>query len=193
MLDLGCGTGVDAASLSALGFRVEAIDASSAMVMQARARGVAARTADLTDFAGRYDGALSNFGALNCLPDLAPLGERLAAVLPVGRYAVLVVLSRRCFVERLALMARIRRNRRRDGPVEVDGATVSVRYLDAGTVTAELGSAFRLVREEALGALVAPPDLGGRPGRRSELEPWLARLPLLRSQGDHTMLVFRRR
>ena len=42
VLDLGCGTGEDAAHLMARGVSVRAVDASPAMVAQARARGVAA-------------------------------------------------------------------------------------------------------------------------------------------------------
>ncbi|MEM7321488.1 MAG: methyltransferase domain-containing protein [Actinomycetota bacterium] len=41
VLDIGCGTGIDAARLSAAGHRVVAIDASGEMVVRTRSRGVA--------------------------------------------------------------------------------------------------------------------------------------------------------
>jgi SAM-dependent methyltransferase len=193
--DLGCGPGLDASVLLALGYRVVAADASPGMVAEARARGVDARVGDLADppVEGPLDGALSDFGALNCLPSLAPFGAALADRLAPGAHAVLVVMGRHCVAESLALLARGRRPRRRDGPMAMGSRTVTVRYLTAGQVRDEIGPAFVLARVEALGALVAPPDLGGRVGRRARLEPFVARLPLLREAGDHTLLVFRRR
>ena len=56
ILDLGCGTGEDAAHLMARGVSVRAVDASPAMVARAKARGVAAevlRAEDLGLLCGR--------------------------------------------------------------------------------------------------------------------------------------------
>src|SRR5690606_1446995 len=80
VLDLGCGTGEDAVHLAGGGRRVVAIDASPAMVAQARAKAIARGVADrvdvrelpierLDDLAepAPFDAVLSNFGALNCV------------------------------------------------------------------------------------------------------------------------------
>lgn len=196
VLDVGCGPGLDAEVLLGLGYGVVGVDASPAMVARARARGVDARVLDmacLDRLEGVYDGALSDFGAVNCLPSLRPLGEGLAARLRPGAPVILVPMGPRCLAEDLALLARGRRPRRRDGPVRVGRAEVPVRYLSARRVVDELGPAFALESARALGALVPPPDLGGRPGRRARLEPVVAGWPLLRELGDHTLLVLRRR
>lgn len=197
VLDLGCGPGLDASALDALGYRVTAIDASEGMVQVARGRGVAARRHDLADVGalaseGPFDGALSNFGAINCLPGLAAFGAGLADCLRPGAPAILVPMGRACLAESIALL-RSGRRPRRGRSVRVGPHDVPVRYLGAREVAAELGGAFRLERVEALGALMAPPDLGGLPGWRTAIEPLVARLPLIRERGDHTILLFRRR
>jgi len=92
VLDAGCGTGEDALHLMARGVQVDAIDASIEMVRIARQRGVATRRLrieDLNELEGPYDGALSNFGALNCVADLPACGVQLARLVrPGGKLAV---------------------------------------------------------------------------------------------------------
>ena len=53
ILDIGCGTGEDAAHLVARGVAVHAIDASLAMVARASARGVAAQVGKAEDLVGQ--------------------------------------------------------------------------------------------------------------------------------------------
>src|ERR1035438_1269767 len=77
VLDIGCGTGEDAAHLRTRGVLVYGIDASWAMVERARARGVRAEVGQIEDLTRAssarldklkhvpLDGAISNFGALN--------------------------------------------------------------------------------------------------------------------------------
>ncbi|MDP2316030.1 MAG: methyltransferase domain-containing protein [Pseudomonadota bacterium] len=197
VLDLGCGAGLDAAVLEAMGHPVVAVDASAGMVAEARTRARDARRGDLAALEplvpdGPFDGALSNFGALNCLADLDGFARGLAALLRPGAHAVLVVINRWCPAEDLTLLARFRRPRRHVRTVDVEGMPVALRYLGGREVERAL-PAFEPVHREALGALVAPPDLGGRPGRRTRLEPWIAGWPVIRDLGDHSLVVLRRR
>ena len=195
ILDVGCGPGTDAVLLRALGHTVVAIDASARMVDEALGRGVDARVLDASDVGrleGPFDGALSDFGALNCLPDLRPFGAGLARILRPGAVAILVVMGPRCLAESLALLSRGRAPRRGRPSVPVEGLDVPVRWLGPSQVADELGGAFRLLSVEALGALMPPPDLGGRPGLRARIEPWVARWPGVRDNGDHLMLTLRR-
>jgi SAM-dependent methyltransferase len=197
ILDLGCGAGLDAAVLEALGHAVVAVDASPGMVAEARRRAADVRQGDLDALdpllaEAPFDGALSNFGAINCLADLSGFGRSLAALLRPGAHAVLVVINRWCPAEDLALLARGRRPRRHVSTVDVAGHAVALRYLAGADVVRALPG-FDVVHREALGALMPPPDLGGRPGRRARVEPWVAGWPLLRDLGDHSLLVLRRR
>jgi len=79
VLEIGCGTGEDAIRLAGRGVRVLAIDASPAMVRIATEKARSQGCSDRIEFrclpmedldslraAERFDGTLSNFGALNC-------------------------------------------------------------------------------------------------------------------------------
>lgn len=196
VLDLGCGPGLDAAALEALGHAVLAIDASDGMVAEARRRASDVRQGDLDALEpflpeAPFDGALSNFGAINCLSELSAFGRGLTALLRPGAHAVLVVINRWCLAEDLALLAGLHRPRRHVAAVRVAGHAVPLRYLSGADIVRAL-PAFRVVHREALGALVPPPNLGGRPGRRTRLEPLLAGWPLVRDLGDHSLVVMRR-
>src|SRR5271170_101298 len=89
LLEIGGGTGLDALWLTELGRRVFLTDASPAMVRIARRR-LGSRTAvlpaeriDELDEAP-FDGAFSNFAALNCVGDLAPVARGLARLVRPG-------------------------------------------------------------------------------------------------------------
>lgn len=104
VLELGCGTGEDAAFLGGRGVRITATDASPAMLAIARAKtaalpNVVVRLLDLNnlpDDAARYDGAFANFGVLNCVGDMGALVAWLAARLPRGSMAAFAVMSPLC-------------------------------------------------------------------------------------------------
>src|SRR5690606_11984021 len=110
LLELGGGTGEDAVFLAAHERRVLLTDGAPRMVAEAAARAqragltgrIETRTLLLEEveaFArerrraegARFDGAYSNFAALNCVPDLTPIARGLAMLLRPGASAVLVL------------------------------------------------------------------------------------------------------
>jgi ubiquinone/menaquinone biosynthesis C-methylase UbiE len=99
VLDLGCGTGDDAVHLMSNDVKTLGVDSAPGMVEIARTRGVDARLLAIEDLAvldGEFDGAISNFGALNCVANLDALSEALARLVgPQGKLA-LCVMSRYC-------------------------------------------------------------------------------------------------
>ena len=105
ILDVGCGTGEDAAHLAARGLSVYATDASPAMIQVAAARGgftVAVRSAEeLAQIDGPFDGAISNFGALNCVEDLPAVARSLAGLVRPGGSLAICILGRFCAWETL--------------------------------------------------------------------------------------------
>lgn len=198
--DLGLGTGADAVCLLAAGFAVAGIDASPGMVAVARSRGVSAsfgRMDEASALLGRgFDTVLSNFGMLNCLTTaeaLAAFGRELSHLLRPGGTAVLVWMSRHCPADSVARLLHLQRPRRGRPFAQVSGVRIPIAWWSVQDVQRVLEPDFSVISVEAIGLLDPPPDVGGRPGRRTTFEPWIAALPGVRHLGDHTLMVVGRR
>ena len=109
LIDLGCGTGLDAIRMALRGHHVTATDWSPPMVRRTsdraerehmtdrvRAVAVGAHELHLMDGEGVYDGAYSNLGPLNCVPDLADVSRECARLLRPGGALVFTVIGRLC-------------------------------------------------------------------------------------------------
>lgn len=107
LLDIGCGTGEDAIHLARLGHRVVATDASLQMVRMASRKADRAGCAQHIRFlwapmerlglelrGEKFDGVYSNFGAINCAPDLVTLARELAPLLRPGAPLAWVLMGR---------------------------------------------------------------------------------------------------
>ena len=218
VLDLGCGTGLDAVSLAQGGYRVTAIDWSPEMVRRTQERAtrsgldhvLAVHQLGIHELDAlprtEFDAAYSDLGALNCVPDLAAASESIARKLRPGGTLVASVIGRVCPWE-LALFA-LRRQWRRarlraakgSVPVPLNGRTVWTSYYRP----AEFGSAFQsagftLDSLRGLGLLVPPPYMLAFAQRHPRavallqtLEDRVAEWPGLRQWGDHFLIVMRR-
>jgi len=218
LLDLGCGTGIDAVHLAALGYRVVAIDASPQMVARTRARaeeeGVTERVTALElgiealeRLSGEvFDAIYSDLGALNCVPDLRPVAVRCATLLPAGGLLVASVMGRLCPWELAYYLARgdLRRARVRLAsgavPVSLNDGTVWTRYYRPKEFLDKFRGSFSAEATCALGLFSPPPYLVGfhrrlRPASRGLwwLDARLGAFPLLRDAGDHFLMVLRKR
>ena len=211
LLEIGGGTGEDAAWLTARGRHVLLTDPSPTMVaMAGRKIGrdhvmvLAAEQLDrLADEGKRFDGAYSNFAALNCVADLAPVGESLARLVRPGGKAMLVVFGRVSPGEMVVEMARGRlrnvlRRFRRTAAATLVGRPFTVSYHRGRDIRGALTPWFRPVERRAIGLFVPP----------SAAEPWISRFPQLVALmekadrlferpffflGDHVLYVFERR
>jgi SAM-dependent methyltransferase len=155
VLDLGCGIGDDALHLAARGIEVDAVDASARMVEIAASRGVAARVLVIEDLAraeGVYAGALSNFGAFNCIADLRSVARDLARLLAPGAPLVVCLMGRFCRRETtraIAALDFVRAVRRWRGRTHWRG--MEVRYWSARHIRTAFAADFDLIQREPIG------------------------------------------
>jgi len=215
VLDLGCGPGTDLEAIGRLGCTVTAIDWSPAMIEQARQRVRAARLEPAVEVRhlgiqqldrlapSAFDVAYSNFGPLNCVPDLRATATMIADRLRPGGVLVASVIGRVCPWEIgcYALRGNWRRLRIRFArdlvAVPLEGQTVWMRYETPGRFAAAFTHAgFRRRSLRALGLFAPPPYLQAFSERHRTLVAglqWLdARLgacPGLRAWGDHFLIV----
>lgn len=212
LLDLGCGTGLDAAEFARQGYHVLATDWSPQMVERTRARasGVTGGRLEarhvgihqLDRIEGTFDGIYSNFGPLNCVPDLAAVAAECARLLRPGGKLLCSVMGRICPWEigYYVLRGRFGRARVRAArgatPVGMNGHTIWTRYYLPREFYRAFAEHFSLCGYSALGLFMPPPYLVDFYHRHRRLCDWLGRLddrlgamPLLRGAGDHFLIV----
>jgi ubiquinone/menaquinone biosynthesis C-methylase UbiE len=201
VLDLGCGTGIDACHLMARGVEVHAIDSASEMVKIARSRRVSAHCCRIEDFepeTNSFDGVLSNFGAINCITSLSRLNDILARTVRPGAHLALCFLGRICVWEILYYTVRgsFRKAFRRIPGGASSSLGVPVAYPSQRTIESAFSPNFRLVQRYGIGFSVPPSYVHGLTEWELEklevLDRKLARSPLLRALCDHSLYVFRK-
>lgn len=173
VVELNCGTGVDAAWLRGRGVAVVATDAAAEMVAVARRRGVDARQLQAESIgelavAGPFDGALSNFGGLNCVADLDAVVDGLAACVRPGGSVLLCVMGPVVPWEWVWYVAhgRPRTALRRFARLTM-WRGMQIRYPSVLAMRRRLAPSFEVRRVWALGALIPP----------SYAESWMRRHP----------------
>jgi len=220
VLEIGGGTGEDAAWLATHNRDVLLTDASPGMVRLAAAKLAAfggpapivlaaEQLGELVVSRERahepaFDGAFSNFAALNCVTDLSPVAEALAQLVRPGGHVILVLFGTTSPGEWLVQLVRrapraaVRRAVRGDVPARIGGNSFTVRYHRARDIRAAFKPWFTPGRTLGIGIFVPP----------SAAEPWISRWPRcvamleqvdrvaqwpLASLGDHVLYQFERR
>jgi SAM-dependent methyltransferase len=202
ILDMGCGTGTDAEHFMARGIEVCGVDASTEMVRVARARGVPARKLAIEaieELSDRFDGALSNFGALNCVSNLEPVARALGRLIRPHGYVAICLAGRCCAWEALHYLRRFRPEKafRRWNPAGARASIgVRVYYPSVRCLVRAFQRDFRLIRWCGIGLCVPPSYVSGISEQAMErlaaADHRLAHVPVLRALADHRLLVFQR-
>ena len=171
VLELGCGTGEDALHLARAGIKVTATDMSAGMLEVARAKmrhladiepiefhclpmeGIAASLGTRC-----FDGVFSNFGAINCVPDLRSLAADLAGILAPRAALLWVVMGRRAPWEWIWYLPRgeVRRALRRFRRNGVEWRGIKISYPTPDEVIAALEPHFAVRRVSPLGCALPP-------------------------------------
>jgi 2-polyprenyl-3-methyl-5-hydroxy-6-metoxy-1,4-benzoquinol methylase len=219
LIDIGCGTGLDAIRMARIGHRVTATDWSPQMIrrtedraareqLQQRVQALALGAQELRglDGEGGFHGAYSNLGPLNCVPDLAELSRQCARLVMPGGALVFSVIGRVCPWEiahylRRGRWARVRlRFAREFVPVSMNGHTIWTHYYRPREFYRAFQREFVLSHVRGLCLFAPPPYLTWVRERHPRGYQWLRRLdrryagwPLLRGMGDHFLIVMRRR
>lgn len=217
LLDLGCGTGHDALEFAQQGYQVVATDWSPQMVERTQTRaaeaGVQARVTakhlgiqQLDQLDARFDGIYSNFGPLNCAPDLGAVAAECARLLKPGGKLIFSVIGRICpwEVGHYALRGRFKRAGVRAArgatAVGMNRHTIWTYYYLPREFYRAFSDHFSLESYRALSLFMPPPYLVDYYRRRRDwcerlgrLDDRLGALPLLRDMGDHFLIVMRRR
>ncbi len=180
VLEMNCGTGEDALWLARRGLRVLATDVSPAMLRVAERKRDALPGAESVRFRplaweglgslseGGFDGALSNFGGLNCVGDLPGAGRALAAKLRPGAVAILCLMGPVVPWEWAWFLAHGNPSaafRRLRPGAQWSGVTIN--YPSIFETRRAFAPDFDVLRISALGALLPPPYV----------EKWMSRYP----------------
>lgn len=216
VLELNCGTGVDAIHLAQSGVSVLACDISSRMICLAREHAMARGLHERLDFrvlateqlaaleAGvMFDGAFSNFSGLNCVRDLAQVARNLAPVLKPGSPLFLCMLGRFAPWEKLWYLAHADwkaafRTLRSNGGATAANA-VEVHYYSRRKIVESFSPRFKLRKWKGIGIAV-PPSYMEHWARRfraittslNRVDRLIGNAPVFRSFGGCILLEFER-
>jgi ubiquinone/menaquinone biosynthesis C-methylase UbiE len=219
LIDIGCGTGLDAIRMARLGHHITATDWSLRMVQRtsdrAQLEGLVDRVQTIAvgahefhrlDGTTVYDGAYSNLGPLNCVPDLTEVSRECARLVKPGGALVFTVIGRICPWEVAHYLlrwrfARVKVRYTRDVvPITMNNHTIWTRYYGPREFYRAFSRHFALAHYRGLCVLAPPPYLARFRQRHLRWHDWLWRMdrrmagwPILRELGDHFLIVMRRR
>jgi ubiquinone/menaquinone biosynthesis C-methylase UbiE len=218
ILELNCGTGVDAVHLAARDVRVLACDLSSKMIAAARRRVGETGLEALVDFrvlateqidslAGDapFDGAFSNFSGLNCVQDISQAARSLARLLKPGARTLLCMVGRFSLWEMAWHLSKGRpaialRSLKRKPATHMSAQDVAlVHYPSVSDMRRMFAPEFRLQGWKGIGVAVPPSCLEPfarrfptTVGGLAKIDRYLGRFPIFRSLGDCVLMQFER-
>jgi ubiquinone/menaquinone biosynthesis C-methylase UbiE len=215
VLELNAGTGMDAAFLARQERNVTATELAGGMYRELKAKARQPETqgrlsAVQLDFhqldqlnSGPFDLVFSNFGGLNCTPELAEVFQPLAHLLKPGGRAVLVMMPPVCPWE-LSYLLRGKGYlalRRLNGkaPAHLEGTHFDTWYYTPRQVRRAFPPGFQQVGLAALGSLVPQPHMVRFPEKLpkfyavlQQIEERVAHWPLIRQWADHYMITLQK-
>ncbi len=184
VLELNCGTGIDAEYMTGKAASVLATDISKQMVQYAQnhhlAPNLSFQQLDLKNVGSlgqQFDFILSNFGGLNCLSekDWQSFSREIETVLNPGGHFIAVIMSRKCSWERLYYRAKGDKTQRRRRLAKnavmanVDGKSVATWYYSPHEIQDIVGKKLEYVGVKPVGLFIPP----------SYMEPYFIRKKLV--------------
>jgi len=212
VLELGCGTGEDAAYLMSRGVHVTATDASLKMLHQAQHKNPDLHThpfdfnnTDTWNLSGQFEGVYSNFGALNCTNQWASLAEYLASITTPQAKLGFGIMGRICLWETLwhASHLEFKTATRRWKGYHLahlsDATPLMIYYPSPQMITSIFAPYFRVTNLIGLGVALPHTEAYDVVTKRPTLQRWLTHLEISlaerkiwRAIGDHYWIELER-
>lgn len=221
VLEIGCGTGVDATWFAGRGCNVLATDVSQEMLAVSieRVAGLDDALSSRIEFARLdlnkptlpeqhekrvFDLIYSNFGALNCAQDLGQFAFFAVQHLRVNGILILTLMNRYCAWEFLGGVSKLdfraaTRRWRGSAMWESNGHQLEVRYPTVSSLRRQLAPEFKLLEVKGIGVFLPPSEwfnvVQTRPRLLSSLsavEKATARWWPFDRLGDHVTVVFQK-
>ena len=214
LLELNCGTGIDATFFAMNGIRVKATDVASGMIEQTKKKTekfnlqnmISAEQCSYTALnklnEGPFDAVFSDFGGLNCVSDLSEVVTGIKSKLKKGGKVILVIMPPICPWEiALALKGSFktafRRLKKSGAESHVEGEHFTSWYFTPSQVAKAFGPEFKIEALEGLGSLVPPPYLENFPKKfprlfkaLGKMEEKVSTLSPFNRWCDHFIIVF---
>ncbi|HEY4051689.1 MAG TPA: methyltransferase domain-containing protein [Acidobacteriaceae bacterium] len=216
VLEINCGTGLDAVFLGTRGVNVAAFDLSPRMIELAqshsnnvkpfhppRFRVLATENLDTLD-EGPFDGAFSNFSGLNCVENLSEVGSNLARLLKRGAHFLICMRGRFVPIEIIWFLAHGRPKRAFSRLLNsrstcAGNTHLTVHQPSVSRIALQMLPHFRLVRRRGAGITVPPSyaeSLAARFPKAidafAKIDQRVGHLPFIRSMADCVILEFER-
>jgi SAM-dependent methyltransferase len=217
VLELNCGTGIDALHLAERGIRVLSCDISPRMIEIASQRLALTKFEKLVEFrvlptekifalgdAGTFDGAFSNFSGLNCVENLSTVARDLGRLLKPGAGVVLCMVGRFVPLEIAWYLAHcnlgqaMQRLRRHQVTRVADDVMVKVQRPSVSAITRIFAPDFQLRDRTGVGIILpycmesAARHVPKVLGTLARLDRGLGRAPVTRWMADCVVLRFER-
>jgi ubiquinone/menaquinone biosynthesis C-methylase UbiE len=174
ILELNAGTGLDALYFGKKGYRVHATDLAEGMVKEVGEkiknnnleRKISYQQCSYTELdkvnSNAFDYVFSNFGGLNCIPDLHEVIKNLPSLLSPGAYITFVIMPRVCPWE-LSFMLRgnfrraFRRYTKGGAKAHLEGEYFQTYYFAPCEVEKKFGQNFKKIALQGLASISPPP------------------------------------
>jgi len=182
ILELNSGTGLDAFFFEGKGFDVHCTDLSDGMIEQIKIKveknnlpgKVTFQQCSYTELSKiqnrKFDFIFSNFGGLNCIPDLKAVTKFFPDLLNKNGRVCLVILPPVCPWELIQILkgkfSLAFRRFGKDGTLaNVEGVKFRTYYFSAGNIKKAFGANFKIIRRQGLGILTPSPQMEKIPKR----------------------------
>jgi len=174
ILELNAGTGLDALYFSSLGFPVHATDLSDGMIREIddkinkhQLNGIlSCQQCSYTELDKiknkKFNYVFSNFGGLNCIPDLKAVIQHLPDLLIPGAYVTFVIMPPVCpwelsFVLKGNLRQAFRRFSKKGSLAHLEGEYFQTYYFTPSQVVKDFGKDFKKISLQGLASISPPP------------------------------------